>query len=194
MFSLGCCLFPQGCCTSMYRIRNREYLNHSLQYSRAEQGTRCMNRTILSWFIPVFMDAEWWSQQRTGVDVESCFSYRQVSGHTFHTETKEVCHSAPKDACLAYQLQQNKCLLVSKFYTDILVFSGVVLRGRTFRMPLGHESGIILDKLVTERLAFSISVVHSVKDAVRRYLSACIKWPVIQYQTFGHLVLRFLSL
>lgn len=96
----------------------------------------------------------------------------------------------------AWPISYNRinAYLCQNFYIDILVFSGVVLRGRTFRMPLGHESGIILDKLVTERLAFSISVVHSVKDAVRRYLSACIKWPVIQYQTFGHLVLRFLSL
>ena len=70
------------------------------------------------------------------MDTVSYFSYRQMSGHTFHTEMKEVCHFVPKDACLACQLQNTKCLLISKF----LVVSGVVLRGRAFRMSLGHES------------------------------------------------------
>lgn len=144
----------------------------------------------LSWFIPVFREAEWWNKQRTRVDMASYFSYRQVSGHSFHTEMREVDHFAPKDACLAWQLQKTTCLLVSKF----LVVSGVVLSGRAFGMSLGQKSRILLDRLVTERLAFSSSVVHSVKEAVRRYLSACIKCVVTQYQTFGHFILRFLSL
>lgn len=109
------------------------------------------------------------------MDTASYFSYRQMSGHTFHTEMREVCHFVPKDACLACQLQNTKCLLVSQF----LVVSAMVLRVGAFRMSLGHESRTLLERLITERLAFSISVVHSVKDAVRRYLSACIKWVII---------------
>lgn len=62
--------------------------------------------------------------------------------------------------------------LFQNVYTVILAFSVMVLRDEAFGMSLGHESGVLLNRLRYRKACFAA---HYVKDTVRKYQSAYIE-------------------